>query len=375
MTCASDHDLYGIKVGKGTSFKNVAEYKEYRSLLKQDHHEYILTLKMVLITGLIVMAIYVRYTDYIKDHPGLFTIEVLVFMAGSVLAFIFIHWMRRWKKPVSIYLRDMMVVALITAVATLAGEMGGWFACLVHPDPQDSSPYMKGVIREQGQINDNAAWAMTIVFMLYMVFFFVYVATTGAIYSRSGEMVIPGLLVAFAGSVIVAVLSIHSNLLDKLGSRLKLKVPGWCLGIAILCGSLFISLFLYSLLSSFFRVHSFNIYSYLADSGTCGDQLRYTTIIFFIFEAMIASLLTTLPVFLMSWDRTHSLKDKDAIVEFLLIFIKLFLFYLMLQFVGFFDDANKGYCRTTNGCNIESTTMKTKKNKIRTINNKKKKKT
>jgi hypothetical protein len=53
------------------------------------------------------------------------------------------------------------------------------------------------------------------------------------------------------------------------------------------------------------------------------------------------------------------MKDRDAIAEFVLVFIKLFLFYIMLQFVGFFDDANNGYCRGTDGCNIETTITST----------------
>jgi len=188
--------------------------------LFQDYRDQAFTLQTSIFLLLLLMAFYVHNTQFIRKHPGKFAIEIGVIILSSILMVAFLSYFNGYS-----FLPLMIRVVSLAVILVLCIELG------------------------MGS-KDAAIWSATLLFAMEFVFFFVYAATTGDIIHRSGELVIPGLLIAFFGAVTVVILTKHSKALARLAATLEVKTPPWVLGMALLTVSLLCMLFVSMIVTS-----------------------------------------------------------------------------------------------------------------------------
>jgi len=109
------------------------------------------------------------------------------------------------------------------------------------------------------------------------------------------------------------------------------------------------------------QMKTLNFYSYYANSKSDKPVSKIGIFFSFIFEAFFASLVTSLPMALVVYNRNqvfienghyNLFHDHHFIVEFMALLGKIFIFYVIAQLCGGFEWTNDGFCRTDKGFNI-----------------------
>jgi len=192
-----------------------------KMMMVEDHRALSRTFQYGLVMLIIIMGIYVHDTTYMSKHTTKFILELVALVVSSMILFRLGHY------------RSIFSMAAIVAILAIFVELGGWL---------DASSTTR---------NEDIVWSIVILYIVSFLGFFIYAATTGDIYQRSGVFIVPTLLALFFGTVVVAVLTKHSHLLHRLTSRLHLTTPPWCIGIVLLVALFTVGLFLSILVYSF----------------------------------------------------------------------------------------------------------------------------
>jgi len=200
-------------------------------MMVEDHRALSRTFQYGLVMLILIMGIYVHDTTYMSEHTTRFLLELVAFMVSAMILFVLLHRIGEWKTER--YYRTLFSIAVIVAILAFFVELGGWL--------DKSSTTRK----------DDIVWSINILYAVSFLGFFIYAATTGDIYKRSGVFIVPTLLALFFGTVVVAILTKHSHLLHRLTSRLHLTTPPWCIGIVLLMALFTVGLFLSILVYSF----------------------------------------------------------------------------------------------------------------------------
>lgn len=340
--------LAGVRDG---SLRN---YIAYRAGIKKTYHDALVILKLVLVAGLFIMAISCRYTDFIRTHPGQFSAEVAAFLGTALSCYVFFVCYRGVRMSRLDFFKNMGVFLLVTLFVVVCAELGSFETNLGGAAPDDGSEYQKRQSEARRRFPSRVVVSAVVMFVL--VFFFIaYRAYTDERYR--GALVGGVVLV-----LIVAFLSQATPYLSDLKKSIGLTSPDWCVGIALGVFLLYALLFTCVLYASVFKIHAINLFSYAATrprvwEGKDAESSNRIRIFLFLIEAVVVIVLTAIPVFLVGYYRNPRLKrrvftDRVVVVEFLLLCVKLFLFYVMAQLIGLFDWTNEGYCMDKRHRNI-----------------------
>lgn len=340
--------LAGIRDG---SLRN---YIAYRAGIKKTYHNALVILKLVLLAGLLIMAINCKYTNFIRRHPGQFSAEVAAFLGSALSCYIFFVCYRGVRMSRFDFFKNMGIFLLITLFVVVCAELGSFETNLSSASPDDGSEYQKRLSEARRRFPSKVVGSAVIMFVLIFVFT-VYKASRDARYrsALAGEIVLV---------LIVTFLSQATPYLSDFKKSMGLTSPDWCVGIALGVFLLYFFLFVCVLYASIVKIHAINLFSYAANrprmwEGKDADSSNRLRIFLFLIETVVVVVLTAIPIFLVGYYRNPKLKrrvftDKVVLVEFLLLCVKLFLFYVMAQLIGLFDWTNKGYCMDKKHHNI-----------------------
>lgn len=324
----------------------------------QDHrkdqlHFHLLVTKITIVSGLFVLMLFTRYFEFMRTRPSLFLLEISVFTAGTLTMVLIMYWFRGLLATSKIrthslpkMAKTMVILSLLTIAIVIIAEGAGFEACLVeHPDPS--------VSKIQSEIIGKIIWSMLVVLGLTLIAAIVYFSSSNInsdphhvallqIYESMGgatPIMIACILSIVCGTIIAVK---HSTTL--VGSQWNSTARRIVVGIATAYGTLFCLYVIWMLWFGFTRVHSFAIYSYLADTAWHGTSLLRASIGIFIIESLLVAGCTAVPILLVARDRNpehYKLKtDTAALLEFGMLTIKIALLYVMFQMAGQMDGLN-----------------------------------
>lgn len=358
---------------KGVRQTTTKEYIAHRFQLKKQYHEAIVFLKLTLVIGLVVLALYARYTGFIRRYPGKFSLEMLAFVISTVFSYTFFVCYRNARMTWKEFLTNLGYVIFFTILVVLCAELGSIETKLSATIPVGNvppSPYRKDLATAQEKLASRIIYSMVSVFVLFLLIglfmaFRDYRKTDASsrtlrgMWSTSFSLRVVLWLVGFAILFIALSLSteafsnLKESIVERTGEDVS-RVPDWVFSLGVLVALAYVAAFLYVLYVSVFKIHSINLFSYAADrpsvwNGRGRGASNNVRIFFFLIEAFVVTLATAAPLFMVAYFRNPAEKrrifrDRAVMAEFFLLCVKVFLFYTMLQLVGAFDWTNRGYC-------------------------------
>lgn len=347
----------------------------------RDQHEHMIkTIKIMIILGLVVMASVVRYTDFIKkDNGRLFGLEMLTYLCCTLVACIFLYYIRNQSFLNIGFFQFIMTAMVFTVIVVVCAEISGLntkFVVEEKPTPPFETPshesgYRKRAIRVKKHLVEKIMISIDLLFFMVvaisLVHSFIMKKYLAQPAQREKYHPLPYLLLLMV-SLIVYIVSIRltkvkefKNYLDKnewlQGDSI---LDDGSVGVSVFSTVLFTIFTVIVLTTSLFRYDSFKIYSYFPDNpNMCGMKRALATTVLFVAESLLVAGMFAVPVFYVAVNRNEPelgkkyklIKEKEVFIDFGLLVFKIFIFLVALQMTGFYDNYNTGFCRK-DGCNI-----------------------
>lgn len=351
----------------------------------RDQHEHMIkTIKILIILGLIVMAIIVRYVDFIQqDHGKLFGLEMLTYLCCTLAACIFLYYMRNQSLFSVGFIQFVVTALLMTVVVVACAEISGMNTKFVVEEhekdhgmettPSPMSEYRRRAIHVKKYMLEKIIISINILFLLVIGVMFFYTLVMkkflAKLEDREKYHIIPYLLVLIV-ALVVYVVSV--KIIQVQNFRTYLDENEWLqkdsslnegdVGVSVFFTVLFFIFTVIVLITSLFRYDSFKIYSYFPNNpNMCGMKRALATVFWFAFESLMVAAMFAVPVFYVASNRNkpelgkeyNLLKEKEVFLDFGLLVFKIFVFLVALQMTGFYDSYNVGFCRK-DGCNVRT---------------------
>lgn len=353
---------------RSTKNLHVKEYIAFRTDLKNQYHEAFLFLKLILVLGLLILAIRVRYVNFIKRFPRHFFYEIVAYIASSLFCYFFFLFFRGLKVSGKDMFRQISILIFFVVFVVFCAELGSLEASLSER-AGDKTPYEKKQKEAKELLPAHILDVLTIILIVGLGFTLVQSVlqkpklSFGKLWNTSfyfRYFIIFSML-----ALLFMVLFYTTPVSNWVKKKLNLQISTWNLSLGVFAGFAYISIFLYILYMSIFRVSSINLFTYGARnpsfwSGKSPMASNIIRISFFLVESIVITIFTAIPLFLVAYYRNPEekrkiFKNKEILTEFFLLCLKVFLFYVILQLTGGFDWTNKGYCMDKKFHNIAET--------------------
>uniref|UniRef100_A0A6C0D2X6 Transmembrane protein n=1 Tax=viral metagenome TaxID=1070528 RepID=A0A6C0D2X6_9ZZZZ len=326
-----------------------------RQIAKHDYAEYLHIWESLFFLILITAAIYLQYTSYIydKDKKKMnmwFLIELGVYGLSGWVTFGWIRWMRNAQyNPMDYWIHSFMFV-IITMAMMVCLEIGTVNNIFVETNSteesisdqkkEESLNYQKNFTTNLLEAAGLLLWSLPILILLLR-----FIKGWGISHYLPEFMIQSGktpflsiFYLSFLGTVGMILLLVFRSRTDTI-RRLFLKISGF-----IFC-VFFTMAFLYLLYQSV-RLKKDQIKSYYLDRIVSPWRILFT----FLFEIIIASFLTSLPLIMTAYFRNiqfgsfhldHLFTDTSFWKEFAMFGGKILVILIFSQFFGVFDNFNQ----------------------------------
>ena len=317
---------------------------------KHDFVEYLHIWESMFFLIIIATAIYLQYTSYIYDENKKkiniwFFIELCVYGLSGWVTFGWIRWMRNAEYNSRDYWVHTFMFVIITMAMMVCLEIGTVNNIFVEtnaesgsdPKKEESLNYSKNFTNNLLEASGILLWSLPVIIFLLRFF------KGWGIQHYLPEYMIPSwktpllfiFYFSFLGTLGMILLLVFRPRTDTI-RRLFLKMSGFIFCI------FFIMVFLYLLYQSV-RMKKDQIKSYYLDRAVSPWRIFFT----FLFEIIIASLLTSLPLIMTAYFRNiqfgsyHLLTDYSFWKEFGMFGGKILIVLIFSQIFGVFDNFNQ----------------------------------
>lgn len=346
----------------------------------REHHQHLVEfIKIFIVLGMILMALLYRYTGFFKQHPKLFWLEVLTYACCSLIAYLFLCFMRNQLHWTSLFdpnfIKGALVMVMLTVIIVMCAEFAGLNTKFVHEEDEDEkqetthSPllfstsyppkkknYREEAIQFKKELVGKVIITMNLLFIGFLLLWHLRYNDR-----LSFTLFFMGVLVAFGSYFSINIKKFHHYLQENDYLVKESDVNDSGIGLAIYFTIVFFVFTVIVLLTSLFRYDTFKIYSYFPNKpNVCGMKRAVATIFTFTLESLIVASMFAVPILYVGNNRNKPelgkkyklAKDKEVFIDFAMLTLKIFIFIIAFQMTGFYDGMNQGFQRNQHGCNV-----------------------